>query len=145
MTRKNRWEFVDDTKEAGLSKKFVPKNTATSTRWAMSNLFSWCYGQKTQYCNEPYKQVPVDLILAPFFSNFWTNQISTFCHFVMHLTIFFESCSQKESILKPKKHRPFRKRNWNQCGKLESCHKNIITKGLLRAVLLLKRKKAFCL
>ena len=40
--------FVDDAMEAALSKEFVPKNTATSAKWAVSNFVAWRNGQNTQ-------------------------------------------------------------------------------------------------
>ena len=60
--KENRWQFVDDAKEAALSKKFVPKNTATSTKWAVSNFVAWRDGRNARYCNKPEKQVPMDLL-----------------------------------------------------------------------------------
>ena len=41
----SRWQFVDDATEAALSKEFVPKNTATSTKWAVSNFVAWRNGR----------------------------------------------------------------------------------------------------
>jgi len=46
--KESRWQFVDDAMEAALSKKFVPKNTATSTKWAVSNFVAWRNGRNAQ-------------------------------------------------------------------------------------------------
>ena len=43
--KESRWQFVDDAMEAALSKKFVPKNTATSTKWAVLNFVAWRNGR----------------------------------------------------------------------------------------------------
>ena len=32
--KESRWQFVDDATEAAFGKQFVPKYTATSTKWA---------------------------------------------------------------------------------------------------------------
>ncbi len=36
--KENCWHFVDETREEGSGKKFVCKNTFTSTKWAVSNV-----------------------------------------------------------------------------------------------------------
>ena len=59
--KENRWQFVDEAEEAALGKKFVPKNTATSTKWAVSNFVAWRDSRNARY-PEPEKQVPVDLL-----------------------------------------------------------------------------------
>ena len=60
--KKNRWQFVDEAKEAALQKKFVSQNTAISTKWAVSNFVAWRDGRNAHYCNESEKQVPMDLL-----------------------------------------------------------------------------------
>ena len=42
----DRWHFISEAQEQALSKKFVPKNTASSTKWAMSIFTSWKRGRK---------------------------------------------------------------------------------------------------
>jgi len=37
-----------DAMEAALSKKFVPKNTTTSTKWAVLNFVAWRNGRNAQ-------------------------------------------------------------------------------------------------
>ena len=60
--KENRWQFVDETKEQALGTKFVQKNTVTSTKWAVSNFVSWSNSRNTRFCNEPDKQVPMNLL-----------------------------------------------------------------------------------
>ena len=43
--KESRWQFVDDATEVAFGKQFVPKNTATSTKWAMSNFVAWRNGR----------------------------------------------------------------------------------------------------
>lgn len=56
--KENRWQFVDETKEQALGMKFIPKNTVTSTKWAVSNFVSWSNSRNAQFRDEPDKQVP---------------------------------------------------------------------------------------
>ena len=46
--KESQWQFVDDATEAALSKEFVPKNTATSTKWAVSNFVAWRNGRNAR-------------------------------------------------------------------------------------------------
>jgi len=48
VCQKNQWQFVDDATEPALSKEFVPKNTATSTKWAVSNFVARRNGWNAQ-------------------------------------------------------------------------------------------------
>ena len=59
--KENRWRFVD--KGSSSSEKFVPKSTATSTKWAVSNFVAWQDGRNAHYCIESEKQVPMDLLV----------------------------------------------------------------------------------
>ena len=59
----DRWHLIGEAQEQALSKKFVPKNTA-STKWAMSNFTSWIKGRKERFPDDPVKQVPHDLLLS---------------------------------------------------------------------------------
>ena len=56
--KENHWKFVDEAKEAALQEKFVLKNTATSTKWAVSNFVAWRDGRNSHYYNESEKQSP---------------------------------------------------------------------------------------
>lgn len=60
--KENRWQFMDETKEQVLGTKFVPKNTATSTKWAVSNFVAWCDSRNAQFHDEPDKLVPENLL-----------------------------------------------------------------------------------
>ena len=46
--KENRWQFVDDATEAALSKEFLPKNTTTSTKRAVSNFVAWRNGRNAR-------------------------------------------------------------------------------------------------
>jgi len=46
--KENRWQLVDDATEAAFSKQFVPRNTTTSTKWAVSNFVAWRDGQNAR-------------------------------------------------------------------------------------------------
>ena len=54
----DRWHFISEAQEQALSKKFVPKNTA-STKWAISIFTLWKKGRKERFADDPEKQVPV--------------------------------------------------------------------------------------
>ena len=54
----DRWHFISEAQEQELSKKFVPKNTA-STKWAISIFTLWKKGRK-----ERSMQIPDDLLLS---------------------------------------------------------------------------------
>ena len=57
-----RWTFLSDTEEKALSERFVPKNTATSTKWAYTNFESWQKERNTRFVHDPERQVPADLL-----------------------------------------------------------------------------------
>ena len=57
-----RFEFLDAAKSEALSKKFVPKNTAKSTRWALSTFLAWRDRRNECFSEESEKQVPLDLL-----------------------------------------------------------------------------------
>ena len=46
--KESRWQFVDDIMEAALSKEDVPKNTATTTKWAVLNFVAWRNGRNVR-------------------------------------------------------------------------------------------------
>ena len=60
--KENCWQFVDETKEQALGTKFVPTNTATSMKWAVSNYAAWRDSRNAQFGDEPDKRVPMDLL-----------------------------------------------------------------------------------
>ena len=50
-----RWHFISDDEEEDFSKKFVPKNTAASTKWALANFNVWRQSGNKHFLE---KQVP---------------------------------------------------------------------------------------
>ena len=47
-----------------LSRKYVPKNTVSSTKWAMANFTLWKKARNERFADDPEKQVPNDLLLS---------------------------------------------------------------------------------
>ena len=58
----HRWQVIDETRQATLSERFVPKNTATSTKWAVANLESWRTARNSKFVHQPDQLVPSDLL-----------------------------------------------------------------------------------
>ena len=56
--KENRWEFVNAAKEEALSLKFVPKNTSTNTKWALTNFTSWRDSRNTRFVGDSKNLVP---------------------------------------------------------------------------------------
>ena len=56
--------FLSIVEEATLSEKCVPKNTAISTKWAMSNMECWHKRRNETFNLEPERQVPDGLLLG---------------------------------------------------------------------------------
>ena len=50
--------------ERALAEKCVPKNTATSTKWAVTNFESWRKSRNETFALEPGRQVPDRLLLG---------------------------------------------------------------------------------
>ena len=46
--KESRWQYVDNATEAAFGKQFVPKNSTTSTKWAVSNFVAWRNGRNTR-------------------------------------------------------------------------------------------------
>ena len=61
---RDRWHFVSEEQEEELSRKYVPKNTVSSTKWAMANFTSWKKARNKRFADDPEKQVPDDLLLS---------------------------------------------------------------------------------
>ena len=57
------FQFVNEAKMEVLEKRFVPKNTESSTKWALSTFLSWCKRHNACF-NEPENQVPSDLLIS---------------------------------------------------------------------------------
>ena len=60
--KENRWSFVDETREEALGKKFVCRNTFTSTKWEVFNYVAWRDACNARFASEPDKRVPEDLL-----------------------------------------------------------------------------------
>ena len=56
--------FLSPEEEAALSDKCIPKNTATSTKWAVANFESWRKRRNEGFVREPGRQVPDGLLLG---------------------------------------------------------------------------------
>ena len=59
-----RWDYLTFDEEMALSEKCVPKNTATSTKWAVANFESWRKRRNERFDAEREKQVPDNLLLG---------------------------------------------------------------------------------
>ncbi len=59
-----RWHFVSEQPEEELCKKYVAKNTATSTKWALGNFRSWTKSRNERFAavHLQEKQVPNNLL-----------------------------------------------------------------------------------
>ena len=62
--RDNGPSFLSIAEEAALSEKCVPKNTAISTKWAVSNFECWRKRRNETFNLEPERQVPDGLLLG---------------------------------------------------------------------------------
>ena len=56
--------FLSVVEEAALSDKCVPKNTAVSTKWAVSNFKSWHEKRNKHFNHKADRQVPNGLLLG---------------------------------------------------------------------------------
>ena len=53
-----RWHFISNDEEEDLGKKFVPKNTVASTKWALANFNMWRQSRNKRFSGSSEKQVP---------------------------------------------------------------------------------------
>ena len=56
--------FLTREEEAALAEKCVPKNTATSTKWAVANFESWRKNRNKRFSSDRDRQVPDCLLLS---------------------------------------------------------------------------------
>ena len=61
---RNHWHFISEEQEEELSRKYMPKNMVSSTKWAMANFTSWKKARNEPLADDPEKQVPDDLLLS---------------------------------------------------------------------------------
>ena len=59
-----RNRFLTSEEEAALSEKCIPKNTATSTKWAVANFESWRNRRNETFVQDPDGQVPDGVLLG---------------------------------------------------------------------------------
>ena len=59
-----RFEFISGAEVKTLGKRFVPKNTESSTKWALTNYVSWRDKRNATYSDNPSEQVPQDLLAS---------------------------------------------------------------------------------
>ena len=55
-----RFEFISGAKVETLGKKFVPKNTESSTKWALTNCLLWRDKRNATFSDKLSEQVPQD-------------------------------------------------------------------------------------
>ena len=58
-----RFEFLDKAESEALGKKYTPKNTDSSTKWAVATFLSWRDKQNSSFA-DPESQVPCDLLIS---------------------------------------------------------------------------------
>lgn len=61
-TSTSRWSFLSETEEAIVSEKCVPRNTAYSTKWAVTTFSTWAKNRNTAFSDTPDKLVPADVL-----------------------------------------------------------------------------------
>ena len=59
-----RFEFISGAKVETLGKKFVPQNTESSTKWALTNYLLWRDKRNATFSDKPSEQVPQDLLAS---------------------------------------------------------------------------------
>ena len=88
-----RWHFISDDEEEDLGKKFVPKNTAASTKWVLANFNRWRQSRNKRFSGNPEKQVPGNFLEG-------TDDPATLCKW---LTLYIaETRKQDGSKYSPK-------------------------------------------
>ena len=61
--RNDRWQFTNEEEQQNLCKKFTPRNTASSTKWALSNFNAWKASRNERFKDTPEGIVPDDLLV----------------------------------------------------------------------------------
>ena len=59
-----RFEFISGAEVETLGKKFVPKNTESSTKWALTNYLLWRDKRNATFSDKPSEQVLQDLLAS---------------------------------------------------------------------------------
>ena len=58
----DRWNFIGEEHKNELSRKYVPKNTAATTKWMLSNFNVWKQGRNKCFAADSEKCVPDDIL-----------------------------------------------------------------------------------
>ena len=60
----DRWDFISEERENNLSRKYVPNNTAATTKfkWVLSNFKVWKQGRNKCFAGDSGKFVPDDIL-----------------------------------------------------------------------------------
>ncbi len=88
-----RWHFISEEREEVLGKKYVPKNTATSTKWALGNFSSWRDSRNKRFSTDASKVVPDHLLES-------TEDPATICKW---LTLYIAETRKKDGTKYPPK------------------------------------------
>ncbi len=90
-----RWHFVSEQQEEELCRKYVPKNTATFTKWALDNFQSWTKSRNERFAavHLQEKQVPDNLLES-------TEDPATLCKW---LTLYTAETRKKDGTKCPPK------------------------------------------
>ena len=62
VDKENRFNFIDEAKADTLSKKFIPRNTGTCTKWCVATFQLWQNARNVRFQTEKDKQVPSDIL-----------------------------------------------------------------------------------
>ena len=81
------WQFVDNAMQAVLGKEFVPKNTTSSTKWAVSNFVAWRNGRNAW--DQIHNTQQFENAELKYWVLGWLNYISAFCHLLCIRTAFY--------------------------------------------------------
>ena len=57
-----RWLDVDGLDSEKLKSKYVPENTSSSAKWALSTFTNWMESRNMHYKDAPGQQVPIDIL-----------------------------------------------------------------------------------
>ena len=58
----SRWNFIGEEEQSSLATNFVPKNTASYTKWALLKFMEWKTSRNETFCEDTEKQVPDDIL-----------------------------------------------------------------------------------
>ena len=73
-----RWRFLCEVEQDSLAKHCVPKNTATMTKWAVTNFLAWQTGRNKIFDGDQAKQVPTTLLQSTA-SSILSKWLSLYC------------------------------------------------------------------